>query len=38
LRLQLGPLRLEALRLEGLGLTLPEAVAMALAGGAGAAD
>ena len=31
LRLQLGPLRLEALRLEGLGLTLSEAVAMALA-------
>jgi len=31
LRMQLGPLRLEALRLEGLGLTLPEAVAMALA-------
>jgi predicted ATPase len=36
LRLQLGPLRLEALRLEGLGLTLPEAVAMALAGTADA--
>jgi predicted ATPase/tetratricopeptide (TPR) repeat protein len=32
LRLQLGPLRLEALRLEGVGLTLSEAVAMALDG------
>jgi predicted ATPase len=31
LRHRLGPLRMEALRLEGAGLTLPEAVALALA-------